>query len=109
MPLSATANRLVLVRTLLTACVLLLSSSSSCAFLRQHPVLLPAKIDPSKCLECHNDKATWKDVHTAILMGCTGYHSVANVKGATYITLSSPVAQLCFTRHTFSKSIREVS
>jgi hypothetical protein len=67
------------------------------ADLRQHPVLLPANVDPSKCLECHNDKATGKYVHTAISMGCTTCHAVANVKGATYITLSSPSNQLCFT------------
>jgi predicted CXXCH cytochrome family protein len=35
-------------------------------------------------------------------MGCTVCHSVANVKGATYITLSSPSTQLCFTCHTLS-------
>jgi predicted CXXCH cytochrome family protein len=102
MPLSAARHRLVLLPTLLTAFVLLLSASPLRADLHQHPVLLPAKIDPAKCLECHKDKATGKYVHTAISMGCTVCHSVANVKGATYITLSSPSTQLCFTCHTLS-------
>jgi predicted CXXCH cytochrome family protein len=35
-------------------------------------------------------------------MGCTTCHAVANVKGATYITLTSPSNQLCFTCHTVS-------
>ncbi len=36
------------------------------ADLRGHSVTLPANVDPSKCLECHSDKATGKHVHTAI-------------------------------------------
>ncbi len=86
----------------LTAVILLLFASSARADLHQHPVLLPANVDPSKCLACHNDKATGKYVHTAISMGCTTCHAVANVKGATYITLTSPSNQLCFTCHTVS-------
>ena len=43
-----------------------------------------------------------KYVHTAISRGCTTCHAVANVKGATYITLTSPSNQLCFTCHTVS-------
>jgi predicted CXXCH cytochrome family protein len=35
-------------------------------------------------------------------MGCTTCHSVSNVKGATYITLTSPSNQLCFSCHTGS-------
>jgi len=102
MPLSAARHCLDFLPTLLTALVLLLSASPSRANLHQHPVLLPAKVDPAKCLECHKDKATGKYVHTAISMGCTVCHSIANVKGATYITLSSPSTQLCFTCHTLS-------
>ena len=82
--------------------ILLLFASPSRADLHQHPVLLPAKADPSKCRECHSDKATGKYVHTAISMGCTTCHAVANVKGATYITLTSPGNRLCFTCHTVS-------
>ena len=74
MQLSATRHRLVLLPTLLTALVLLLSASPSRADLHQHPVLLPAKVDPSKCLECHNDKATGKYVHIAVSkLGRIGY------------------------------------
>jgi len=38
--------------------VVLLSAYPSRADLHQHPVLLPANVDPSKCFECHKDKAT---------------------------------------------------
>jgi predicted CXXCH cytochrome family protein len=72
------------------------------ADLHRHPVSLPANVEPSKCLQCHNDKATGKYVHTAISMGCTVCHSIANAKSATYVTLSSPLNQLCFTCHTLS-------
>jgi len=82
--------------------VMLLSASAARADLHQHPVLLPAKVDAAKCLECHKDKATGKYVHTAVSMGCTVCHTVANVKGATYITLSSRPNQLCFTCHALS-------
>ena len=94
--------RVVLRATLSTAAVLLVFASPARADLQQHPVPLPAKVDPSKCLECHNDKATGKYVHTAISMGCTACHTVTNVKDATYIGLSSPPSQLCLTCHTLS-------
>jgi predicted CXXCH cytochrome family protein len=88
--------------SLLTNLVLLSFASSSFAEIPRHPVVLPENVAPSKCLECHNDKAKGKFVHTAISMGCTVCHSVANVKGATYITLSSPSNQLCVSCHTLS-------
>ncbi|MGB2676142.1 MAG: cytochrome c3 family protein [Candidatus Acidiferrum sp.] len=102
MPLSDARYCIVLLRTLLVALVWLLFASPSWADLHKHPVLLPANIDASKCVECHNDKATGKYVHAAISMGCTTCHTVANVKVATYITLSSPSNQLCFTCHPLS-------
>ena len=83
----------------LLAFFLLFSVSPSLADLHQHPVPLLTGIDSSKCLACHQDKATGKYVHTAITMGCTVCHAVANVKGATYVTLSSPSNQLCFSCH----------
>ena len=64
----------------LIAVILLLFASPSIADLHQHPVLLPANVDPSKCLECHNDKTAGKYVHTAISMGCTTCHAVSNVR-----------------------------
>jgi predicted CXXCH cytochrome family protein len=88
--------------TLLVSSVVLVLVNPSWADLHQHPLPLPANVDPSKCLECHNDKATGKYVHTAISMGCTACHAVTNVKGNTYIDLSSPPNQLCVTCHTLS-------
>jgi predicted CXXCH cytochrome family protein len=102
MSLSHVTHRFDLRATLLLASVVLALLSPSRADLRQHPVALPANVDPSKCLQCHNDKATGKYVHSAISMGCTVCHTVANVKGATYISLSSPSNQLCLTCHTLS-------
>src|ERR1017187_5765916 len=97
------ATRCSLLRaTFLIALVLLFFASPSRADLHQHPVALPGDVDPSKCLECHHDKATGKYVHAAVSMGCTVCHTVTNVKGATYIALSSPPNQLCLTCHTLS-------
>ncbi len=92
----------VLLPRILVALFVLLLPSESRADIRKHPVFLPANVDPSKCLDCHNDKATGKYVHTAISMGCTACHTVANVQGATYVVLSSPPNQLCLTCHTLS-------
>lgn len=61
-----------------------------------------ANVDPSKCLECHKDKASGKYMHTAVSMGCTVCHTVANIKGSTYVSLSSPADQLCVTCHKLS-------
>ena len=99
MPLAQPRHSSILLPIIVIALVSLLSASPSPADLQQHPVPLPDKVNPSKCLECHNDKATGKYVHTAVSMGCTVCHAVANVKGATYITLSAPSNQLCFTCH----------
>lgn len=91
-----------LLPTLTVFSILLTFVSTSRADIHPHPVLLPANVDPSKCVECHKEMATGKYVHTAISTGCTSCHTVANVKGATYINLSAPPNQLCFTCHTLS-------
>ena len=100
--LSPLRHCFVRLRTLAITLFLLLSAYPARADIHQHPVLLPANVDPSKCLECHKDKATGKYVHTAVSMGCTVCHTVANVKGSTYISLSSPTDQLCVTCHKLS-------
>jgi predicted CXXCH cytochrome family protein len=92
----------VRLRTFAITLVLLLSAYPSRADIHQHPVLLPANVDPSKCLECHKDKSSGKYVHTAVSMGCTVCHTVANVKASTYVSLSSPADQLCVTCHKLS-------
>ncbi|MGB9514672.1 MAG: cytochrome c3 family protein [Candidatus Acidiferrum sp.] len=102
MPVSHAPQGFVLRSTLLVVFFLLFSAPPARADLHKHPVALPANVDASKCLACHQDKAAGKYVHTAVTMGCTVCHTVANVKGATYITLSSASNQLCFTCHKLS-------
>jgi len=48
-----------------------------------HPVPLDKNTDAAKCLECHADKATGKNVHTAFSTGC----------------ITTTPASLCFTCH----------
>jgi predicted CXXCH cytochrome family protein len=65
-----------------------------------HPVPLDKDVDSAKCLECHADKATGKNVHTAIAAGCTSCHEVRVNKDVTRVKLitTTPYA-LCFTCH----------
>jgi predicted CXXCH cytochrome family protein len=65
-----------------------------------HPVPLEKNIDAAKCLECHSDKATGKNVHTAISMGCLSCHEVRVSKDVTRVKLiTTTPASLCFTCH----------
>jgi predicted CXXCH cytochrome family protein len=65
-----------------------------------HPVPLDKNVDSAKCLECHEDKAKGKNVHTAISMGCTSCHEVRVNRDVTRVKLITPTpASLCFTCH----------
>jgi predicted CXXCH cytochrome family protein len=65
-----------------------------------HPVPLDPKTDSAKCLECHEDKAKGKHVHTAISMGCTSCHEIRVNKDVTRVKLiTATPAALCFTCH----------
>jgi predicted CXXCH cytochrome family protein len=52
------------------------------------------------CIECHEDKAKGKSVHSAIAMGCTSCHEVRVTKDVTRVKLitATPYA-LCLTCH----------
>ena len=52
-----------------------------------HPVPLEPNTDPKTCIECHEDKAKGKFVHSAIAMGCTSCHEIRSTKGVTRIKL----------------------
>lgn len=65
----------------------------------EHPVPLEKNVDAAKCLECHDDKAKGKHVHSAIAMGCTTCHEVKVEKDTTTVNLISPKEELCFTCH----------
>ena len=65
-----------------------------------HPVPLEPNTDPKTCIECHEDQAKGKFVHSAIAMGCTTCHEVRSNKGVTRIKLTTSTPQaLCLTCH----------
>jgi predicted CXXCH cytochrome family protein len=70
------------------------------AFAATHPVPLEKNTDAKKCLECHEDKAKGKAVHSAIQMGCLSCHEVRVNKDVTRVKLitTTPYA-LCLTCH----------
>ena len=65
-----------------------------------HPVPLEKNTDAKKCLECHEDKAKGKAVHSAIQMGCLSCHEIRVNKDVTRVKLitTTPYA-LCLTCH----------
>ena len=87
--------------TIFVVAILALCSKSLRA--GEHPVPLEKNVDAAKCLECHDDKAKGKHVHSAIAMGCTTCHEVKVEKDTTTIDLVSPREELCFTCHEKSK------
>jgi predicted CXXCH cytochrome family protein len=65
-----------------------------------HPVPLDKNVDAAKCLECHEDKAKGKFVHSAIATGCLSCHEVRVNKDITRIKLITSTPQaLCITCH----------
>jgi predicted CXXCH cytochrome family protein len=65
-----------------------------------HPVPLEKNTDTAKCIECHEDKAKGKFVHTAIATGCTSCHEIRTSKDVTRIKLITSTPQaLCITCH----------
>ena len=80
--------------------VMALMASSSALMAAIHPVPLEKNTDSSKCIECHEDKAKGKFVHSAIAMGCTSCHEIRVNKDVTRVKLitASPSA-VCLTCH----------
>ncbi len=65
-----------------------------------HPVPLDKNTDSAKCIECHEDKAKGKNVHSAIAMGCTSCHEIRVNKDVTRVKLITTTPQaLCITCH----------
>jgi len=65
-----------------------------------HPVPLDPKTDSAKCLECHDDKAKGKAVHSAIAMGCLSCHEIRVNRDVTRVKLITTTPQsLCFSCH----------
>lgn len=66
----------------------------------KHPVPLEAKVDGTKCLECHEDKSKGKAVHSAIAMGCLTCHEVRANKDVTRVKLTkTTTVKLCIECH----------
>jgi len=65
-----------------------------------HPVPLDKNTPPEKCVECHEDKAKGKNVHSAIATGCTRCHEIRVNKDVTRVKLITTTPQaVCLTCH----------
>jgi predicted CXXCH cytochrome family protein len=65
-----------------------------------HPVPLDKNTDAAKCLECHEDKAKGKFVHTAVSTGCLSCHEIRVNRDVTRVKLiTTTPSSLCFTCH----------
>ncbi|HLI62209.1 MAG TPA: cytochrome c3 family protein, partial [Terriglobales bacterium] len=75
-------------------------ASTSLLFAGIHPVPLDKNTDPAKCIECHEDKAKGKYVHSAIATGCTSCHEIRVNRDVTRVILTTTTPQaLCLTCH----------
>ena len=75
-------------------------ASTLSLFAATHPVPLEPNTDSAKCIECHEDKAKGKFVHSAIPMGCTTCHEIRVNKDITRVKLTTTTPQaLCLTCH----------
>jgi predicted CXXCH cytochrome family protein len=80
--------------------VVILIISAFPAFAATHPVPLEMNTDSAKCLECHEDKAKGKAVHSAVQMGCLSCHEVRVNKEVTRVKLiTTTTYALCLTCH----------
>ena len=74
--------------------------AASSLFAATHPVPLDKNTDSAKCIECHENKAKGKNVHSAIAMGCTSCHEVRVNKDVTRVKLkTATTSALCLTCH----------
>lgn len=87
-----------------TGLLTLVMASTTVLRADEHPIPLDKKIDSAKCLECHDDKGKGAHVHSAIAMGCDSCHAVKVEKDTTFVELSSPREELCFSCHEKAKA-----
>ena len=70
------------------------------AVAQQHPVPLDSNVTAAKCIECHENKAKGKAVHTATEKGCLSCHEVRVAKDVTRVKLiTATPLKLCLTCH----------
>ena len=81
-------------------CMAVLALGATRGFASVHPVPLDKNTDAAKCLECHDDKAKGKSVHTAMGTGCLSCHEVRVNKDVTRVKLITATAsEMCLTCH----------
>jgi predicted CXXCH cytochrome family protein len=74
--------------------------AASLSFAAVHPVPLDKNTDSAKCVECHEDKAKGKHVHSAIAMGCMSCHEIRVNRDITRVKLKTATSSsLCITCH----------
>jgi len=82
------------------AAVVLLAMCAKAALAGVHPVPLDKNTDAAKCLECHEDKAKGKAVHSAIATGCLSCHEIRVNKDITRLKLTTTTStKLCLSCH----------
>jgi len=75
------------------------------AFAAIHPVPLDKNADAAKCLECHDDKAKGKVVHSAMAAGCLACHEIRVNRDITRVKLITATPySLCLTCHEDKKA-----
>jgi predicted CXXCH cytochrome family protein len=85
--------------------VLLVLSLVPMAMAKKHPVPLAPDTDAAKCIECHEDKAKGKAVHSAIAMGCNTCHEIRVARDVTRVKLTTATTvALCINCHTDKKA-----
>ncbi len=95
--------KLVLPRVWISIALLALPAARATAAV--HPVPLDKNTDSAKCLECHEDKAKGKHVHSAIKTGCMSCHEIRVNRDVTRVKLitATPVS-LCVSCHADKKA-----
>jgi predicted CXXCH cytochrome family protein len=85
--------------------MLLIFATAKFASAGVHPVPLDKDVKSETCVQCHEDKAKGKAVHSAIAMGCLSCHEVRVSKEVTRVklTTTTPVS-LCITCHADKKA-----
>src|ERR1700719_970635 len=80
--------------------VALLALAAGRASAAVHPVPLDPNVDSKKCLECHEDTAKGKSVHSAMATGCLSCHEVRVNKDITRVKLiTATPSSLCVSCH----------
>ncbi len=85
--------------------IALLALAGARASAAVHPVPLEPNVDSKKCLECHEDTAKGKAVHSAMAKGCLSCHEVRVNKDVTRVKLiTATPSSLCVTCHADKKA-----